>query len=37
MSFTYEHVLFNSASCGYVDIVQNIVNKRANVTAKGEN
>jgi hypothetical protein len=30
-------VLFNYASCGYVDIIFKFVNKRANVNTKGEN
>ncbi len=37
MALTYEHLLSNWALCKCVDIVQNIVNKRANVNAKGEN
>jgi len=32
----YEHMMFNS-SCRYVDIVQEIVNERANVNRKGQN
>jgi hypothetical protein len=30
MSLTYEHVLFSYVSCEYVNIVQQIVNKRIN-------
>ncbi len=30
MSLTYEHVLFNWAQHSYVDLVQNIINKRLN-------
>jgi len=37
MSFTYEHVLSNSASYEYADIVQDIVNRGVNVNTKGEN
>jgi len=35
--FTYEHVLFNQASCEYVDIIQNIVNKGIDANAKHKN
>jgi hypothetical protein len=37
MSLTYEHVLCIEASCGYVNIVQKIVDKRENVNANCEN
>jgi hypothetical protein len=37
MSLIYEHVLSNKASCGYVDIIQEIINKGTNVNVKGEN
>jgi len=37
MSLTYEHVLFNLASCEYIDIVQKIVNKGTYVDVKNEN
>jgi hypothetical protein len=37
MLLTYEHVLSNYTSCEYFDIVERIVNKGANVNAKGEN
>ncbi len=37
MTLTYEHALFNQALCGYVDIVQEIVNKGAYVNVEGEN
>jgi len=37
MTLTYEHVLFNYALYGYVDIIQEIVNKGTYVNAKGEN
>jgi len=36
MSLIYEHVLFNQASCEYVNIVQEIINKGTNVNVKGE-
>jgi hypothetical protein len=32
----YEHVLFNQASCEYVNIVQEIIKKGTNVNVKGE-
>jgi hypothetical protein len=32
-----EHVLSNEALCGFVDIAQEIVNKGANINAKGKN
>jgi ankyrin repeat protein len=37
MSLTYEHVLFNWASCEYIDTIQKIVNKGRYVNAKNEN
>jgi hypothetical protein len=37
MALTYEHLLSNWALCKCVDIVQNIVDKRAYVHAKVEN
>jgi hypothetical protein len=37
MTLTYEHVLSNYALYGYVDIIQEIVNKGTYVNAKGEN
>ncbi len=37
MTLTYKHVLSNYALYGYVDIIQEIVNKGTYVNAKGEN
>ncbi len=37
MSLKYVDVLFNQASCEYVDIIQQIVNKITYFNTKGEN
>jgi hypothetical protein len=37
MLLTYEHVLFNYASCEYVDMIQKIINKEIYANAKHKN
>jgi len=37
MSLTYKHVLSNYASCQCIEIVQDIVSKKINANAKGDN
>jgi len=37
MLLTYEHVLFNYASCEYVDMIQKFINKEIYANAKHKN